>query len=136
MRLGWSPIVGQRAELGIRDADLIVVDHVGGNVDQSARPACADEVVGASGVNRARDVVGGRRAAAFKVTGDDRVLQCEGGPAAHDINSATSTGGVCIIVGVIGSHSDAGQRSRAGGAVVVDAAAIVIGFVAADGAVR
>src|SRR6266446_2808206 len=135
MCLGGSTVVAKRAQLGVGDADLIVVDHVGGNVNQSARAARADEVVGASNVNRARNVVGSRAGAApHEVAGDDRVLQ--GDRTTHPVNAAASTGRRGIVVGALVGDGNAGQRGAAGGAVVVDAAAIVIRAITADGAVR
>ena len=49
MRLRGAAVVGERAEAGVCDADLIVVRAVG----EAARAARADEVVGACGVYRA-----------------------------------------------------------------------------------
>src|SRR5205807_2117099 len=66
--------------------------------------------------------------------GHDRVLQCD--RAADDVKAAASAGCVIVIVSSIVSYRDAGERSRAGGAVIVDAAAIIVGIVAADRAVR
>ena len=136
MRFGWPTVVEQRAELGIGDPYLIVVDHVDCNVNQPARAAGADQVVGACGDNRARDVIGNRDCGSLEVSGYYRVLQRERSQANQDINAAAGAAARIIFVRSIVGHGDAGERGCAAGAVVVDSPTIVIGSVAADSAVR
>ena len=66
-----AAVIGQRAETGIRHADLVAVGAVG----QAAGAARADQVEGACRVDRAADVVGRGRPRPGVIARDDRVAQ-------------------------------------------------------------
>ena len=128
MREGRTAVITQRVQLGIA-VEIVATSN--------CRPrGIANEAV--VSVDRTADIIGpNARAATFKVTRDDRVLQDHGPAKGADTTAVAKS--IAIIVRAIvrqGYVSQCYGRIRRGSVIrVVETAAIRIGGVPADGGI-